>query len=40
MVDEASWALREAMTGEGIQSLVSVPLKVELAVVSRWSDAK
>jgi DNA polymerase I-like protein with 3'-5' exonuclease and polymerase domains len=40
LVDAGSSLLREAMTGEGIQSLVSVPLKVELAVVSRWSDAK
>jgi DNA polymerase-1 len=30
----------EAMTGEGIQSLVRVPLKIDLHVVDRWSLAK
>lgn len=40
LVDDAKWALTEAMTGDGIQRLISVPLKIELAVVGRWSDAK
>ncbi|GAA2322064.1 hypothetical protein GCM10010149_88980 [Nonomuraea roseoviolacea subsp. roseoviolacea] len=33
-------ALREAMLGEGIQQLVSVPLTSDQSVVDRWSAAK
>lgn len=36
----AAEILREAMTGEKIQSLVSVPLSTDVKIVSRWSDAK
>jgi DNA polymerase I-like protein with 3'-5' exonuclease and polymerase domains len=38
--EEASAALRWAMTGDGIQDLVSLPLKIDLHVVDRWSEAK
>lgn len=40
-VNVGSALLREAMLGDEIQSLISVPLDVgEVAVVDRWSDAK
>lgn len=32
--------LREAMVGEGIQSLIRVPLLTDVKTVTRWSDAK
>lgn len=38
--DLAASILTEAMTGEKIQKLVSVPLIADVKVVSRWSDAK
>jgi len=40
MAQEASLLLKEAMTGEGIQSLVKVPLLADVKIVDRWSDAK
>lgn len=40
MVERAAETLREAMIGEGIQKLVRVPLKVDVKIVERWSDAK
>jgi DNA polymerase I-like protein with 3'-5' exonuclease and polymerase domains len=40
MVEEGSRLMREAMLGEHIQSLLSVPLTLDLSVVKRWSDAK
>jgi DNA polymerase I-like protein with 3'-5' exonuclease and polymerase domains len=39
-VEEATSALRWAMTGEGIQDLVKLPLKIDLHVCQRWSEAK
>lgn len=39
-VERAKACLAEAMTGEGIQELVSLPLKIDLNVVDRWSKAK
>lgn len=38
--EEASAVLVDSMTGPGIQELLTVPLKVDLAVVDRWSAAK
>jgi DNA polymerase I-like protein with 3'-5' exonuclease and polymerase domains len=32
--------LRDAMTGEGIQNLIRVPLSVDIHVCDRWSEAK
>jgi DNA polymerase I-like protein with 3'-5' exonuclease and polymerase domains len=32
--------LREAMTGEGVQRLVNVPLKADIHIADRWSEAK
>jgi DNA polymerase-1 len=32
--------LREAFTGEGIQKLIRLPLKVDIKVVDKWSEAK
>lgn len=39
-VEEARAALVWAMTGEGIQDLVSLPLKIDIHVCDRWSEAK
>jgi DNA polymerase I-like protein with 3'-5' exonuclease and polymerase domains len=39
-VDAAKACLIEAMTGEGIQNLVNLQLKVDVHVVNRWSHAK
>lgn len=39
-IEEARAALEWAMTGDGIQDFVSLPLKIDVHVVSRWSDAK
>lgn len=39
-LEEARAALVWAMTGDGIQDLVSLPLKIDVHVVDRWSDAK
>ncbi|MFD9947222.1 DNA polymerase [Nonomuraea sp. NPDC059023] len=33
-------AMRQAMLGEGIQRLLSVPLTVDTSIVQRWSEAK
>lgn len=30
----------EAMTGEGIQKLVRLPLKVDACICQRWDEAK
>ena len=41
--DQASLAadiLRDAMIGEGIQRLINVPMKIDLKIVDRWSEAK
>ena len=40
MVEEGSRLMREAMLGEDIQALLSVPLTIDLSVVKRWADAK
>jgi len=40
MVEEGSRLMREAMLGEEIQSLLSVPMTIDLSVVKRWADAK
>lgn len=40
VVREAEAALREAMLGEEIQKLLSVPLVSDLVVCDRWSEAK
>jgi DNA polymerase I-like protein with 3'-5' exonuclease and polymerase domains len=32
--------LREAMTGDGIQALITVPLTADICAVERWSEAK
>jgi DNA polymerase I-like protein with 3'-5' exonuclease and polymerase domains len=40
MVEEGERLMREAMLGEGIQSLLSVPLTIDLSVVKNWADAK
>lgn len=40
MVATGSAIVREAMLGEGIQSLVKVPLISDLKVVDRWAEAK
>jgi DNA polymerase-1 len=39
-VEEARALLTWAMTGEGIQDFVSLPLKIDLHVCDRWSQAK
>lgn len=39
-VEEAQALLTWAMTGEGIQDFVSLPLKIDLHVCDRWSEAK
>jgi DNA polymerase I-like protein with 3'-5' exonuclease and polymerase domains len=39
-VAEAERILSEAMTGEGIQKYLRVPLKIDIHSVSRWSEAK
>jgi DNA polymerase I-like protein with 3'-5' exonuclease and polymerase domains len=39
-VPEAQALLEWAMTGEGIQDYVALPLKIDLHVCSRWSQAK
>jgi DNA polymerase I-like protein with 3'-5' exonuclease and polymerase domains len=39
-IGAASDVLREAMTGKEIQALVNVPLKIDLAVDTRWSNCK
>ena len=37
---DGRWAMREAMLGPGIQSLLTVPMKIDLKIVQKWSDAK
>lgn len=39
-VDDGCAVMREAMLGPGIQSLLSVQMKIDMQVVKRWSDAK
>ena len=39
-VDEAQEILRDAMLGPGIAKMLSVPMKIDMHVVQRWSDAK
>jgi len=39
-VEEARALLEWAMTGDGIQDYVSLPLKIDLHVCDRWSEAK
>ncbi len=39
-IDEAQKLLREAMLGPGIQSLLSVPMNIDMQVVKRWGAAK
>lgn len=39
-VSQAEQILAEAMTGEGIQKYVKVPLKIDVHSVNRWSEAK
>lgn len=38
--EECSHLVHEAMLGDGIQSLVNVPLNSDLKIVDRWSAAK
>lgn len=38
--EECAELVREAMIGDGIQSMVRVPLTLDLNIVERWSDAK
>jgi DNA polymerase-1 len=38
--DECAELVHEAMLGEGIQSLVNVPLDSDLKIVDRWAEAK
>ena len=40
MIEEGKKALREAMVGDAMQALISVPLNIDMAVVDRWSEAK
>ena len=40
MAQQAADILKEAMTGEGIQKAVRVPLLADVKIVDRWSDAK
>lgn len=39
-LDEGQKAMEWAMLGEGIQSLLSVDMKIDMKVVQRWSEAK
>lgn len=39
-LEDGQRIMREAMLGEGIQSLLSVPMNIDMHVVKRWSDAK
>jgi hypothetical protein len=39
-VDLGVEIVREAMLGEGIASLLTVPLSSDIKVVNRWSEAK
>lgn len=39
-VDDGQAVMREAMLGPGIQSLLSVEMKIDMQVVKRWSEAK
>lgn len=38
--EECAERVTEAMTGSGIQKMVDVPLKIDLKIVDRWSEAK
>ncbi len=40
MADEVEGIVREAMTGQGIQRFIKVPLKVDLHTGDRWGDIK
>lgn len=39
-LEDGQRIMREAMLGEGVQSLLSVPMNIDMHVVKRWSDAK
>ena len=39
-VDDARSILLDAMTGPGIGDMLRVPLRSDVAVVQRWSEAK
>ena len=39
-LEDGQWAMREAMLGPGIQSLLTVPMKIDMKIVTRWSEAK
>lgn len=39
-VDEGQEVMREAMLGDGIQRLLSVPMNIDMKVVDRWAEAK
>lgn len=39
-VDDGCEVMREAMLGPGIQSLLTVEMKIDMQVVKRWSEAK
>lgn len=38
--EDGQAAMREAMLGPGIQSLMTLPMNIDMKVVDRWSDAK
>lgn len=40
LAEDAAILLNEAMTGENIQKLVKVPLKVDIHICDKWSEAK
>lgn len=40
LAEDAAALVKEAMTGEGIQKLLRVPLIADVKTVDRWSDAK
>lgn len=39
-LEDGQWAMREAMLGPGIQRLLTVPMKIDMKIVTRWSEAK
>jgi DNA polymerase I-like protein with 3'-5' exonuclease and polymerase domains len=39
-IEDGQDVLNEAMLGPGIQKLLSVPMKIDMHTVQRWSDAK
>lgn len=38
-VDDGAEVMREAMLGDGVQRLLTVPMKIDMQVVKRWGDA-